>query len=337
MSIEDVERVISELAHGKWGVLEVEALLSATGRSIGGREGRRLAQLLDEGDGRLSAEGRALLADALGRKTAPATPGVRFTSATSWRTDVPEPSGLAFVSTARGFIAVGDDSSALYHLAIPEGPDSEVRAERVEIPGGKALRGVEGVAYDRDADAVLLVNERTRLVHEIAGGMPRVLGQLQDFAQRDKGWEGITVLPRSLSPDGSVHLLCVHEDAPKGLALLDRTSLRLDAWMPFPEGTGASDLSDVTVDPLTGHVFVLADESGTIHELELVRGRDLPGEGNAWRLSPLGVTAIPHKKSKRRLQPEGLDFDAKGDLWLVAERDQVLIKLARAPVTTAEA
>ena len=51
--------------------------------------------------------------------------------------------------------------------------------------------------------------------------------------------------------------------------------------------------------------------------------------GVTWTLTAVGRTDLPESTTKHRLQPEGLAFDDRGDLWIVAEGDRSLRRLIR--------
>lgn len=89
--------------------------------------------------------------------------------------------------------------------------------------------------------------------------------------------------------------------------------------------------SDVTVDPQTGAVFLLSDCSERVYEmmLEVAGGVETMRAVDGWTLPPL--------EGKRRLQPEGLAFDHRGDLWVVSEGDRSLLRRPRRRWFTAAA
>lgn len=269
---------------------------------------------------------------------------VRFTLKNEHRIDVPEPSGLAFLSEADGFVIASDCEKKLYVVPFP-GKDSkkDLKPDTLKADGGrKHLGGLEGVAYDPHTRSVLVVSEDREEVSEIPLDRRKMLlgeatkvGKLPDITRlSNKGWEGLTVLPGSLSPDGKSRLLAVHEGAPRRLAVLDRNTLEAEAVLKLPDSMkdALKDLSDVAVDPISGHLFILSDESRTVFEAALT-ARTRPGTGGmlkqGWEITPVGATEIPGHDGKTRLQPEGLSFDARGDLWVIAEHKQSLFHLAR--------
>jgi uncharacterized protein YjiK len=271
---------------------------------------------------------------------------VKLTLGQSYRIDVKEPSGLAFLSAERGFITVDDESSTIVRLVVPADPEGQVRAEEIDVGEHRhLLRGLEGVAFDREAGTLLVISENSRTLSELALETGRGKLRLGDPIKRktldkigdDKahGWEGIVLLPARLTPDGHTRLLAVHERKPRGIAVLDRATLAMESFVPLPKDIAheADDLSDLTVDPRSGHLFLLSDESAAV--LETVFEGTAPSRGAGasaavtWSLRLVGRTELPHNEKKHRLQPEGLAFDDAGDLWVVSEGDRSIRRLIR--------
>lgn len=270
---------------------------------------------------------------------------MKLTLGRTYRIDVKEPSGLAFLSGELGFITVDDDSSALIRLLVPADPDGEVRAEAIDVGEHRhLLRGLEGVAFDPGAGTLLVISEDSRTLSELKLEVGRNKLKLGDPVKRktlekmgdDKahGWEGIVLLPARLTPDRHTRLLAVHERDPRGIAVLDRATLAMESFVPLPKdiARAADDLSDLTVDPRSGHLFLLSDESAAV--LETVFEGAPAGDGGAagvvtWSLRLTGRTELPDPERKHRLQPEGLAFDDAGDLWVVSEGDRSIRQLIR--------
>jgi len=273
---------------------------------------------------------------------------VRFRPGRTYRIDVKEPSGLAFLSTELGFITIDDERSTIVHLMVPVDPDGQVRAEEIDVgEHRRLLRGLEGVAFDPGARTLLVLSENRRTIAELALEVVRGKLKLGDPVKRktldrigdDKahGWEGIVVLPARLTPDRHARLLAVHEKDPRGIAVLDRATLASEALVTLPKdiARAAADLSDLTVDPRSGHLFLLSDESAVILET-VFEGAAAPASEEAgappavtWSLRLLGRTELPAGDKKHRLQPEGLAFDEAGDLWVVSEGDRSMRRLIR--------
>lgn len=263
----------------------------------------------------------------------------------SFKVDVPEPSGVVFLSAQDGFLVASDSDDKLYRVDYPKKDDKKgsLDTEGLKADGGKKhLTGLEGIAYDPKSRSVLVVSESRTQVSEVplnrrdwSLGKAEKLGDLPDISQlTNKGWEGLTLLPGAMMPDGKDRILAVHEAAPRRLAILDRKTLEPDAMVKLSDAMkdGVKDLSDVAVDPRTGHLFILSDESDAIMEVAL-KVRTKPGEGGRPKqtveLKKVGVMELPTSDGGTRMQPEGLCFDDKGNLFVVAEKKQQLFRLTR--------
>ena len=276
---------------------------------------------------------------------------MKLTLGRTYRIDVKEPSGLAFLSAELGFITVDDDSSKIVRLVVPADPEGQVRVEEIDVGEHRhLLRGLEGVAFDPAAGTLLVISENRRTLSELVLEVGRSKLKLGDPVKRrtldkmgdDKahGWEGIVLLPARLTPDRHTRLLAVHERDPRGIAVLDRAMLATESFVPLPKDIArqADDLSDLTVDPRSGHLFLLSDESAavleTIFEGAVTSAGSAGGAGApagvTWSLRLVARTELPDTEKKHRLQPEGLAFDGAGDLWVVAEGDRSIRRLIRA-------
>jgi uncharacterized protein YjiK len=277
---------------------------------------------------------------------------VRFTPGPVYRIDVKEPSGLAFLSTELGFITVDDDTRAIIRLTLPREGDhggqggGEAGVEEIDVGEHRhLLQGLEGVAYDAEAHTLLVVSENRRVLSEltlVAGrdglrlGDPVKRRTLEKIGQeKSHGWEGITLLAAHFTPDRRERVLAVQERDPRGVAVLDRATLQMETFLSLPKEIAreADDLSDLTIDPATGHLFLLSDESAAVIET-VFEGTAASGGGASarvtWTLRADGRTELPNPDPPRhRLQPEGLVFDAGGDLWVVSEGDRSLRCLRR--------
>ncbi len=258
-----------------------------------------------------------------------------------------EPSALAFLSSELGFVTISDDTSAIIRLILPTDPAGDVVTQEMDVSARRhLLRGLEGIAYDPDTHSLLVVSEDRRTVSELALEPGRASLKVGDPTKRKKldklggdkahGWEGIALLPARLTPDRHARVLAVHERDPRGVAVLDRATLAMESFVPLPKDLAreADDLSDLTVDPRSGHLFLLSDESAAVLEtifegaLTGADGKSTPPA--AWSLRAVARTELPDPdKKQHRLQPEGLAFDDKGDLWIVSEGDRSLRRLIR--------
>ena len=263
-------------------------------------------------------------------------PALRFVQREHYSTGVPEQSSLTFVSAEVGFITVGDDSGAIY--AIKGGPGA---APKVSTLGKfHALSGLEGASFNRRTRRLRVVGEDSSKVWEMAldhdAGKVRLappveIGRLPNIGTRaNKGFEGIDLLPAELSPDGCDWQLGIHEAEPRRVVLFVPATLEMKASLALPDSVKPAlpDLSDATISP-RGTLFVLSDQGDAFAEFVLHKGAHKP-HADEWSLLPLAVTKIDTTvlplAGAPRLQPEGIAFDDRGDLWVVCEGNSLLIR-----------
>lgn len=223
--------------------------------------------------------------------------------------EVPQASGLTYLGDER-FLVVDDDHGV--YLAWSDGA-AELVAARDDHP---ELRDLEGICVGPDGGAWVL-SERTSAVlalpierdgDEPRVGAPRLVGEVEHVAKKkNKGWEGIT-----LWPGAAPRLLACHEDRPRRVGVFT-ADLATIAFLSLPDALedALEDLSDLTFDPVTGHLLLLSDESQAIAEVA-IRVED----GAPVALEPVGLTRLELGKKEK---PEGLCFDEAGTLWLVTD------------------
>lgn len=134
---------------------------------------------------------------------------------------------------------------------------------------------------------------------------------------KNKGYEGLAALPARLAPDGRAGLVAVHEALPRHVVVLDADPLavRLDLPLPADVAALADDLADVAVDPVTGHLLLLSDESRRVVEVKLER--------DALRL--VGSVDLPVEDGEK---PEGIAFLSDSRLVVVTDATNRLLTFA---------
>jgi uncharacterized protein YjiK len=240
---------------------------------------------------------------------------------------VPSASGMAM--WAPGEFVVVDDDKGIYLADLDGG------RERIS-KSNKDMLDLEGLCLAPGGEQALVVNERTGVVFrfdvEDNDGVldladPVALGRLPDISRRDnKGWEGIEIISADLSPTGEPLLVAVHEGSPRRVSIFSYPEIEKLTHFRLPREMKdhMEDISDVTVDPQTGHLFLLSDASETLVEVELTRVQTAAPGGllENLEMNLLGVTELDDLK--RGEKPEGLCFDHEGHLWLATDGDSFL-------------
>ncbi len=349
MGLQAVEKVIATLqrrieqqgGRARLGASDLTALERAIGKRLGGKEQARCQDLLERSHRHFDRDALRLL-EALAGAPAPGRRPVRFARRAALKTGVVEQSALTFLGERHGFVTVDDESGTIWRVPKPTAGQRTLAAEAL----GEAdeLTGLEAVTFDAARSVLLVASASTRAVYElplrldgarVEVGEPRRLGKLPAIgSEANSGWEGMTVVSGRLFADGQDRLAVIHERAPRGVGLFRRDTLAADGFVLLPRAMEAAlpDLSDIAFDARTGHLFLLSDEGQTVFEAELVvRERRLGGSKPVVvrALIPIGATPLPETSGKRRLQPEGLAFDERGDLWIACEHGSQLIPLRR--------
>jgi hypothetical protein len=185
----------------------------------------------------------------------------------------------------------------------------------------------EGIAADPAGRHVFVVEERKRRVRRLEvrrdgkgrlalrdTGEDRRLPKLK--ASDNTGWEGLAFLPMKQIGGKHDHLACVHEGSPRrvGVYALPDLDEGLTLKLPKAAKEALPDLSDVAMEPATGHLFVVSDRSRTIVEFAFARREEaVAGTIGGAKLEALSVIPLPLSKRKK---PEALAFDGKGRLWI---------------------
>ena len=231
--------------------------------------------------------------------------------------EVPQASGIVAIDEGV-FLVVDDDRGVC--VAYEDG-SARLVASRDDHPD---LRDLEGICRGPDGSAWVL-SERTAAVLSLAivrDGpdlelrAPTLVAELEHVARKgNKGWEGIEV--------AAGHALACHEDRPKRIGVFSLPDLATVTQLKLPKRVerALDDLSDLTVDPHTGRVILLSDESACFAELDVTLRDGAP--------AALTLHEIVELDLRKREKAEGVCFDAHGTLWLVTDGDPHLRAFAR--------
>lgn len=232
---------------------------------------------------------------------------------------VPGASGIVVLGPGR--LAIVHDDKGIYEVSAKE-------SERViKAKAHPDFEDLEGICPAPEEGSLLVLSEAAGAVTQVFLGPegsldperePRALGRLERIGEtKNKGWEGLDLLPAALSPDGAPRILAVHERDPRRLGVFRWPSLELEALLelPAPVEGEADDLADIAVHPRSGHVFVASDESRTLLELRLQSG--------PWALEAL---AVHHLELKKGEKAEALAFEGE-TLWFATDGKARLYRL----------
>jgi uncharacterized protein YjiK len=136
-------------------------------------------------------------------------------------------------------------------------------------------------------------------------------------SRKNKGFEGLAFMPARLSPSRRASLVVVNESKPRRLQLYALPTLTLthDLKLPGSLKDLLDDLADVTVDPVTGALLLLSDQSQRIAVAGIVDQR----------LALLGSYDLPLARGEK---PEGLDFASPSRLLVVMDDSAKLLEIA---------
>jgi uncharacterized protein YjiK len=230
-------------------------------------------------------------------------------------TGVKSPSGICHLPTGETLVVDDDKGIAL------------VKKDGEAVKLVKDSKDVEGICSDDKGKYVYAVQEGSRKVvrYEVIrkdgdvelkeSGTPRRLPKLKNVD--NKGWEGLSFLSKEVAGGKHDHLVAVHEGSPRRIGIFklpdldDGITLRL----PGKAKDLLPDLADITIDPKTGHLFVVSDESQQVVELVIKKGGKA-APGALLETIELEVVSSFELPVKRKSKPEGLAFDDKGRLWV---------------------
>ncbi len=198
---------------------------------------------------------------------------------------LPIKGGSAVTGSRAGVLLVEDDLG-IYRLrgttaTLWAGPDLH-----------PALADLEGITANEAGDVVWALSEEHGTLVEMRLGprgprVARTAALERPGSTKNKGFEGLAWLAPRFSPSRRVALVAVHEHKPRRVCLCDLRTLGVTDDLKLPRAAKEllDDLADVAVDPVTGLLLLLSEESRRIavmrldHAgLQLIQSFDLPLE-----------------------------------------------------------
>jgi uncharacterized protein YjiK len=224
--------------------------------------------------------------------------------------------GASAVAALPGALFVVEDDAGIYR----------VRGNRAVLWAGRdlhpALGDLEGLAVNDTKTMLWAVSENSGAVLAIPlrakTPRPTVIGYLpRPGTKKNKGFEGLAFMSARLSPSGRASLVAVHEGSPRRVGVFALPDLELTHELKLPRNAKhvLKDLADVTVDPITGDLLLLSDQSRRIAIMRLVDGR----------LVMTGSYDLPLKSKEK---PEGIDFTSASRLLVVTDDSGKLLEIA---------
>lgn len=224
--------------------------------------------------------------------------------------------GASGVAACRAGLLLVEDDLGIYRLrggtaTLWAGPDLS-----------PALGDLEGITADDAGGTVWALAEEAGTLVELhvgPGGTPR-MGRVRHLARpgerRNKGFEGVAYLAPRHSPSRRTALVAVHEHKPRRVCVFDPRSgaLLVEHKLPPDAKRVLDDLADAAVDPVTGLLVLLSEESRRLAVLRL----------DAGGLALCRTFDLPLDGKER---PEGLAFLSPGRLAVVTEGPARLLTL----------
>lgn len=224
--------------------------------------------------------------------------------------------GASAIAAVKGALLVVEDDEGIYRV---QGTRAALWAGRDLHP---ALGDLEGLAVNDEQTMLWALSEREATVVAISlrsrAPRPKTIGHLpRPGTKKNKGFEGLAFLPARHSPSKRASLVAVHEGKPRRvvLATIPRLEVTHELKLPGEAKLLLEDLADVTVDPRTGDLLLLSDQSRRIVGFRIVAGRLVVA--GSYDL-PLG----------RKEKPEGLDFASGSRLLVVTDDSAKVLEIA---------
>ncbi|MGM0600417.1 MAG: SdiA-regulated domain-containing protein [Candidatus Rifleibacteriota bacterium] len=224
---------------------------------------------------------------------------------------VPEASGIVGLSDGQDIIV--DDDIGVFFL------DRKMEAKlRLSAAKFDCLRDLEGVSLSSDKKNVYFLSEDggiiSRSLIEVKNGKfklndPEVLGSLRKLNnKKNKGYEGIAIF----KIDNKDHLLAVHQEKPRALAIYSLPELKLTTMCKLPADLKQllDNLSDVFVDADNGNILLLSGKSGRIVEVKAKIKKDI---------EELEIIQVINIKGAFNGRPEGICLNNRGQIVVVTD------------------
>lgn len=307
---------------------DVYMLRKAAGPKVSASELELMDSFVVDYDGDISLEAQESLRSMFGLKAESAS-SLELVSKPSLK--VPEASGL--VALGEGRFLVADDAKGIYY----RDSDGEVSL-LLSAKKNKSLRGLEGLCLSEDGGTLYAVSEDSRKVVSIALdgdteppslSTPEVLGKLPSLGRTaNKGWEGLSFLAADHSPIDEDCLVAVHEGDPRSIGIFTLPDLEEVEILTPPTSAlrHLSDISDITVHPETGNLFVLSDESQSVVELALTTSLSA-GPGallESTSLETLHTYKLPLSKGQK---PEGIVFSDESTMFIACDGSKAMLEM----------
>lgn len=185
----------------------------------------------------------------------------------------------------------------------------------------EALGDLEGVTASEDGRRVWALSEEGGTLIELRVGrrgpiVVRTGALTRPGSTKNKGFEGLAFVAARLSPTGRDAVIAVHEHKPRRVGVFDVRTLEQTHDLKLPPAAKAvlDDLADVAVDPRSGRLVLLSEQSRRLGVVRL--------EGGSLQLE--STFDLPLAGEER---PEGLAFLSPTRLAVVTEGPARLLLL----------
>jgi uncharacterized protein YjiK len=325
MSVRKVRETLQTLrGQQAWTVADVQDLRAAAGPKVSVRERELLDTFLREHQPFLSQDVRYVMSQTF--QVTPPSPA-QLTLQDKRELDVKEASALVHLDGER--FLIGDDEHGIYF------DDGQTTTLLLGSKKHKGLAGIEGLCLSTDRSTLYALSEDTGTVYSMSltEGEPPTLSkpvklkELESAGRiKNKGWEGLNILPGRFSEDGKERLVAVNEKYPRVIGVFSLPDMELESTLKPPSEADKHlrDLSDLAICPKTGHFFVLSDESSSIVELKRTSKINAAPGGllGGQKLEMVGFQEVERTGSSKA---EGISFSEDGKSLFVSTESPSLL------------